>query len=103
MTGDLFSKLQEARQKIEESKKKLNSLIVEKSSPDGKIHVKANANRVITSIEISGELIHNDNKEELEDVLLTLINRALDEAAQKGEIEMKNITSELLPNFPGLV
>ncbi|MCD4698109.1 MAG: YbaB/EbfC family nucleoid-associated protein [Bacteroidales bacterium] len=103
MIEDIFSKLQEARQKIEESKKKLNSIIVETDSPDGKITIKANANKMITSIEISEELLDKDKKEELEDMLLTVINRTLDEAAQNGEVEMKKITSGLLPNFPGLV
>lgn len=103
MIGDLFSKLQEARQKIEESKTKLNDIIVESSNDDGSIHIKANANKVITSIEISEEFLKSGSKEEIQKQLLASLNKALEEAARKGEVEMKAITKDMLPNFPGLV
>jgi len=103
MIGDLFSKLQEARQKIEESKSKLNDIVVESSNGDGSIKIKANANRVITSIEISDDFLKSGSKEEIQNQLLRALNKALDEAARKGEAEMKEITKDMLPNFPGLV
>jgi DNA-binding protein YbaB len=101
--GDLLTKLHEARQKIEEAKKKLNDIIVEVSADHGDIIVKANANKAIISIEIAEKLIQAANKEQLEEMITVTINRALEEAAQKGEIEMKKITRDMLPNFPGLV
>ncbi len=103
MIGDLFSKLQEARQMIEESKKKLNDIIVEASVENGAIKVKANANKAIISIEIAEHLIQAGNKSQLEEMIAVATNRALEEAAVKGEIEMKKITKDMLPNFPGLV
>jgi DNA-binding protein YbaB len=103
MIGDLFSKLQEARQMIEESKKKLNDIIVEASVENGAIKVKANANKAIISIEIAEYLIQAGNKSQLEEMIAVATNRALEEAAMKGEIEMKKITKDMLPNFPGLV
>ena len=103
MVGDLFSRLQDARQKIEEAKHSLNSIIIERESQDKRIRVKANANKVITSIEIAEELLEKDDKERLEDELTEVINNALEEAAQKGEEKMKEITKDMLPNFPGLV
>lgn len=103
MIGDLFSKLTEARQKIEESKIKLNDIIVEASNSDGSIRIKANANKVITSIEISDDLLKSVSKETIQEQLLTALNKALEEAARKGEAEMKEITKDMLPNFPGLV
>lgn len=103
MIGDLFSRLQEARQMIEESKKKLNDIIVEASVENGAIKVKANANKAIISIEIAEHLIQAVNKSQLEEMIAVATNRALEEAAMKGEIEMKKITKDMLPNFPGLV
>ncbi|MCB2222327.1 MAG: YbaB/EbfC family nucleoid-associated protein [Bacteroidetes bacterium] len=102
MFGDLFLKLQEARAKIEEAKKKLNSIIIEVESEDGGIMVKANANKTITSIELTEKVLKSD-KSDLEDRLMLTINKALDEAAQRGELEMKEITKDVLPNFPGLI
>ena len=89
--------------KIEESKIKLNDIIVESSNNDGSIQIKANANKVITSIEISEEFMKSGSKEEIQEQLLTALNNALEEAARKGEAEMKEITKDMLPNFPGLV
>ncbi|MEZ5146191.1 MAG: hypothetical protein R2759_03620 [Bacteroidales bacterium] len=43
------------------------------------------------------------DRTELEDLLMLTINKALDEAAQRGELEMKSITKDVLPNFPGLI
>jgi len=103
MIGDLFSKLQEARQKIEESKTRLNDIIVEASNSNGSIQIKANANKVITSIEVSEDLLKSGSKDEIQEQLLTTLNKALDTAARKGEAEMKEITKDMLPNFPGLV
>lgn len=103
MIGDLFSKLQDARQKIEESKKKLNTLIIEVESEDGGVTVKANANKFITSIEFKKDYLTENAKEDVEDILMNTLNKALEEAARKGEIEIKEITKDMLPNFPGLV
>jgi DNA-binding YbaB/EbfC family protein len=103
MIGDLLSKLQEARHQIEEAKKKLNDIIVEVSAENGAIRVKANANKALISIEIAEHLIHADNKVQLEELITVAVNRALEDAALKGEIEMKKITQSMLPNFPGLI
>jgi DNA-binding protein YbaB len=103
MIGDLFSKLKEARQKIEESKTKLNDIIVEASNENGSVTIKANANKVITQIEISQDLLNSGSKEDIQEQLLKTLNKALEEAARRGEAEMKEITKEMLPNFPGLI
>lgn len=103
MIGDLFSKLQEARHKIEEAKSRLDDIIVESSTENGAIRVKANANKAIISIEISGDLLNPGNKQKLEELLIFAVNKALEDAAQKGEAEMKKITRDMLPNFPGLI
>lgn len=103
MIGDLLSKLQEARHQIEEAKKKLNDIIVEVSAEKGAIRVKANANKAVISIVIAEHLIHADNKVQLEELITVAVNRALEDAALKGEIEMKKITQGMLPNFPGLI
>jgi len=103
MIGDLFLKLHEARQKIEEAKKKLNDIFAEATVDNGAVRVKANANKAVMSIEISEQLIRDGNKSHLEELITVAVNRALEEAAQKGEIEMKQITKDMLPNFPGLI
>jgi DNA-binding protein YbaB len=103
MIGDLFSKLQEARKKIDEAKSKLNDIVLETVSENGHITVKANANKMIIYIAIDPAYKDSASTEELEATLLKTINNALEEAARQGEIEMKKITKDVLPSFPGLV
>ncbi len=103
MIGDMFAKLHEAREKIEESKKKLNEVIVEVEVEEGAIKVKANANKFIKDIEISEEFLKSNDTKTISDLMLVAINSALGEAAKKGEIEMKKITKDMLPSFPGLI
>ncbi len=104
MLGDMFSKLNEARKKIEESKKRLNETIVEVTMGDNEdIRIVATGNKTIKSIEISDAFYQKSGKKELEELVLTAVNMALDEAAAKGELIMKDVTKDMLPNFPGLV
>ena len=104
MIGDMFSKLQEARKKIEESKKKLNETTVEVTFGDNEdIKIVATGNKSIKSIEISDTFYEKADKKKLEELVLFSVNKALDEAAAKGELIMKDITKDMLPNFPGLV
>jgi DNA-binding protein YbaB len=104
MIGDMFSKLNEARKKIEESKKRLNETTVEITIGENEdIKVVATGNKSIKSIVISDAFYERASKNELEEAVLIAVNKALDEAAAKGELIMKDITKDVLPNFPGLV
>jgi DNA-binding protein YbaB len=103
MIGDLVAKLTEARQKIDAAKTKLNEIILETKSENGHVTVKANANKMIIQISIDPSYKETVSSQELEKTLLKTINASLEEAARQGEIEMKKITKDVLPNFPGLV
>jgi len=100
----MFSKLNEARKKIEESKKRLNETTVEVTIGENEdIKIVATGNKSITGIVISDAFYEKAAKNELEEALLIAVNKALDEAAAKGELIMKDITKDMLPNFPGLI
>jgi len=103
MFGDLsemMGKLKEAQQKIEETKKRLNTVIVEGVSSNGKIKVTANANREIKSIDIADDLIKE--KEALEDYLIIALNNTLEKANKINEAEMAAAAKDGLPDIPGL-
>lgn len=98
MLGDMMGKLQEMQQKSEEVKKRLDSISVEATAEDSKIKVVSNGNKKITSVEISAELMNSD-KEQLEDLLLLTVNRALEKADKLAESEMAGIAKGFLPGF----
>lgn len=93
MFGDM-----EAQQKA--MREKLAEVIVEAEAGDGAIKVSANANREITNISVNPEWLKGAEAEELEDLLLVAINRALQSAQEKEAAETQQLLQNMLP--PGM-
>src|SRR5689334_16596948 len=96
MFGDLFSKLQEAQQKMQEGKQKLGDVIIDGEAGNGMVKVSVTGNREVKTISIDNQLMTPDRKEELEDLLVTALNRALKNAEQAWEDEMKGLAGGML-------
>jgi len=102
MFGDLFGKLQEAQSKMKESKERLALITVDGEAGDGAVKVVVTGNREVKSIDVAERLLEKDNKEELEDLLITALNRALKNAENAWESEMKGIAGGMLGPLGGL-
>ncbi|NNC69711.1 MAG: YbaB/EbfC family nucleoid-associated protein [Flavobacteriaceae bacterium] len=103
MFGDLsgmMQKLKDAQQKVEATKKRLNTVFVDGESNNGAVKVTVTANREVKNIEIEAALLQD--KEQLEDYLILALNDALDKAAKINEAEMAAVAKEGMPNIPGL-
>lgn len=103
MFGDMMNmmgKLKEAQKKVEETKKRLDTVLIDESSNDGKLKITLTANRAIKSIEIDDELL--EDKEQLEDYLVLTLNRAIEKATKVNENELAAVAKEGLPNIPGM-
>ena len=103
MLGDLsgmMSKLKDAQKKVEETKNRLNSVLVDENSADGKIKVTLTANREIKSISIDNSLLND--AEELEDYLIITLNKAIEKASKINENEMAIAAKSGMPNIPGM-
>ncbi len=103
MFGDLsgmMEKLKEAQQKIEETKARLNTVLVDGESGNGKVKVTVTANREIRNISIDDSLF--EDKDELEDYLIIALNNALDKANEINEAEMAAAAKGGMPDIPGL-
>lgn len=96
MFGDLFSKLQEAQQKMQEGRQKLGNVIIDGEAGNGAVKVSVTGNREIKTIAIDNQLMTPERKEELEDLLITALNRALKNAEQAWEDEMKGAAGDML-------
>ena len=96
MFGDLFGKLQEAQQKMQEGKQKLAEVIIDGEAGNGAVKVSVTGTREIKTIQIDNQLMTADRKEELEDLLVTALNRALKNAEQAWEDEMKGAAGDML-------
>ncbi|WP_372473176.1 YbaB/EbfC family nucleoid-associated protein [Capnocytophaga sp. ARDL2] len=96
----MMGKLQEAQSKVEETKKRLDTVWVDESSSDGLLKVTVTANRQIKSLTISPELL--EDAEQLEDYLVMVLNKALTKAEQIHETEIAAVAKNNMPNIPGM-
>ena len=92
----MFDKLIEAQKKAEEIKNRLDTISVSSEIEGGKIKVLATANKSITSIEIDQEFLKTADKEELEELLVTAVNKVLNEAEQVSQTEMQAATRDMM-------
>ncbi len=103
MFGDLMGmmgKLKETQQKVEETKERLNTVLVDEESSDGLLTITLTANREVKKIVISDQLLQD--KEQLEDYLILTLNKAIAKATQVNETELAAVAKEGMPNIPGM-
>lgn len=103
MFGDLMGmmgKLKETQKKVEATKERLNTVLVDEQSTDGLLMVTLTANHEIKSISIDDSLLQD--KEHLEDNLILTLNKAIAKATQVNETELAAVAKEGMPNIPGL-
>ncbi len=98
----MFGKLAEAQQKAEEIKKRLDTVFVEGEADGGNVKVTATGNKTIQNIHIDQSLMHADRKEELEDLLVVAIERAMQQAEMVSASEMKSLMGSMMPGLGGL-
>jgi len=103
MFGDMMGmmgKLKETQQKVEATRKRLDTVTLEESSPEGLVQVVITANRVIKAINVDESLL--SEKEQLEDYLIVAVNKAIAKATQVNETELGAVAKEGMPNIPGM-
>ncbi len=103
MLGDLMGmmgKLKDTQAKIQQTKERLNHVIIEEQSSEGLVKVTITANRVIKRIEIADSLL--TEKKKLEDHLVLTVNNAIEKATQINESELAAVAKEGMPNIPGM-
>ena len=103
MFGDMMGmmgKLKETQKKVEETKKRLDTVLIDEKSSDNKLKITLTANRKIKSIAKDDDLLNN--KEQLEDYLILTLNKAIEKATSVNETELAAVAKEGMPNIPGL-
>ena len=103
MFGDMMNmmgKLKETQQKIEATKQRLDTVLIDEKSNDGLLEVTLTANRKIKSIAIDESLLQD--KEQLEDYLILALNKAIERATNVNEAELAAVAKDGMPNIPGM-
>jgi DNA-binding protein YbaB len=96
---NMFDKILEAQQKAGEVKTRLDAITVTGIAEGGKISVTANGNKVIQAVNIDSEFLKTAEKEELEELMVIAINKALEQAENLNQSEMAAMTQQM---FGGL-
>ena len=103
MFGDMMGmmgKLKETQEKVEATKKRLDTVYVQENSSDGLLSISITANRAIKEIKIDDRLL--EDKEQLEDYLILTLNKAIEKASKVNETELAAVAKEGMPNIPGM-
>ncbi len=99
----MFDKLNAIKQKMDEIKQRLDNITVEGNAGDGGVKVMVTANKKVKEIIISDELIKSGDKEEIGELTVVALNRALEQAENVSESEMKAASAGLFPDLPGML
>ena len=96
----MMGKLKETQQKIEDTKKRLDTVLIDEQSSDGLLKITVTANTAVKSITIADALL--EDKEQLEDYLILVLNKAIARANQVNQTELDAVAKMDMPMIPGM-
>mgnify|MGYP001270746537 CR=1 FL=1 len=96
----IMKQAKDMQNKMMETQKELELMEVEGSSGGGAVKVVINGKKEVLSINIDSELM-SDDKEILEDLIITCINQAQTKVDEISKDKMGSISGGLPSGFPG--
>ncbi len=100
---EMMAKLQEMQGVVEKSKERLNAIFVKGETADGSIRFIMDGNRKLQEITIKDTTILTpQNSQKIEELLLEAFNKALENANNVNEGEMKNTAFGMFPGMGGM-
>ncbi|WP_310560098.1 YbaB/EbfC family nucleoid-associated protein [Flavobacterium sp.] len=96
----MMGKLRDTQQKIEETKKRLDSVLIDEQSSDGLFKVTLTANNQVKSVTIDDALL--GDKEQLEDYIILVMNKAIEKAIKVNQAELDAVAKVDMPMIPGM-
>ncbi|WP_232798181.1 YbaB/EbfC family nucleoid-associated protein [Salinibacter altiplanensis] len=94
---DMFGKMMEMQEKMNAAQDELADKTVTAEAGGGMVKVTANGAQEITGIDIDPEAVDPDDLELLEDLVIAGVNKALEDASDMAQEEMKNSMGGMLP------
>ena len=99
----MLKQAKDMQNKMAKIKEELNNMEIEGKSGGGMVTATVNGNKDMVSIDIKEEVLKED-KDFIEDLIVSAINQALQNASEESEKKMSSVTGGLLGNMkiPGL-
>lgn len=101
MLGNMLNKkmMGKMQEQMEVVKDKLNNISVTGEADNGNVKAVANGNRLLNSITIDADFYKNASKEQLEELIVTAANRALEQAERVEKTEMSHSMMGMIPGM----
>jgi nucleoid-associated protein EbfC len=99
---EMMSKVAEMQSRIAETQEKLKLLETTVDVGGGMVSVTINGKQEVKKIKIEKSVVSPDDIELLEDLILSAVNKAIDQSQKLAQEELSKSTSGLVPNIPGL-
>ena len=99
----LLKQAQDMQKKLEEAQSQLGDIVVAAESGGGMVSVKINGNQEILELTIDDEAYEED-KELLEDLIVSAINKGIKKAKNDSQEKMSSITGGMMGGLriPGI-
>ncbi|MBR9979217.1 MAG: YbaB/EbfC family nucleoid-associated protein [Bacteroidetes bacterium] len=99
---DMMAKVQELQGRVSEVQAKLGELETTAEVGGGMVSVTMNGRQEVRKITLEKSVVTPEDIELLEDLILSAVNKAIDQSKAMAQEEMGKATSGMIPNIPGL-
>ena len=98
----MMKQVQQLQEKMEKVQAELEKKTVTADAGGGMVRVTVNGKQQIVSIRIDREVVDPGETDMLEDLVVSAVNKGLEESQRMAQEEMGKVTSGMLPRIPGL-
>ena len=96
----LLKQAQKMKHDMEKAQEELGSMKIDVSDSSNMVSIVLDGNKNILSLKLSQDLL-SEEKDFIEDVLISVLNKANKEADLKIKEKMSEATGGMMPNIPG--
>ncbi|NLA12255.1 MAG: YbaB/EbfC family nucleoid-associated protein [Firmicutes bacterium] len=96
--GKILKQVQKAQTQMAKMQEQLGEKTVQSSSGGGAVRAEVNGHKELLSLQIDPEVLSEENREMLEDLILAAVNEALKQVDEMINSEMQKVTGGL--NLP---
>ncbi len=99
--NQLLKQAQKMQENLARVQAELANITVEGTAGGGMVKVTANCQNQILEVSIEPEVINEEEKEMLEDLIVAAVNQALENASRRSQEELAKVAGPLMGNLPG--